>query len=372
MEKEYKQHIEDLIVRYLSETITEEEIAELFDWIKRDETNRDLFAGYKKIWLLSGTINFDKDRLEDGGYRTKLKIESVELNEKLDKARRYIKVIGYAASILLILGFSTFFYFYHFQFSSKSAMASLKNSVEVPYGSKSQVILPDGSKVWINAGSKINYNNDFGVSSREIYLEGEAYFDVVENKKVPFYVKTDLFKIKVYGTAFNVKSYPDDELAETTLDRGAISISSNNDPDKFINVIPNQTVVIHRPSVKKQMVSKSDVSSSPNSQDIKEDQGLNVEKNVNIKNITAWKDNRLVFDKEPLEILAKRLERRYNVTIHFADEKIKSYSYTAALKEMPVDQVFKAISMTSPIQYKIDGTQVTLSINRNFNYKVTK
>jgi ferric-dicitrate binding protein FerR (iron transport regulator) len=89
----------------------------------------------------------------------------------------------------------------------------------------------------------IDYNNDFGVATREVELEGGAYFDVTENKKIPFYVKTDLFKIKVYGTVFNVKSYPDDEPAETTLDKGGISIFPGSNPDEVVNVAPNQTVV---------------------------------------------------------------------------------------------------------------------------------
>jgi ferric-dicitrate binding protein FerR (iron transport regulator) len=366
MDENNNYQIEKQIVRYLSGEASGEDIEAMLDWIEENDENKNLFVEYKKIWLLSRKESrYDFEKIKDAKRETDLRIKNVEICNKLKKAKRLVVVWKYAASLLLLISLSTVCYFY---ISIQHRPDVKNNMVEVPYGSKSRVVLPDGSCVWINAGSKINYTAGFGVSSREIYLEGEAYFDVKENKKIPFYVKTDLIDIKVYGTAFNVKSYMDDDIIETTLDRGAISISLKNDPSKVVNVMPNQKIVIHRhPNEKK------DIRKQEHLQIAKADKSyvselFNVEHNVNTQSITAWKDNRLVFEQETLEILAKRLERRYNVSIRFVDKNIKSFRYTAALKEMPIDQVMKAIALTSPIQYKIEGMQVTLTENKTFKY----
>ena len=358
--------IEEQIIRYLSGEASEQEIEVLFDRLEENDENKKLFIEYKTIWLLSRKeSHYHLEKIKEAKRETDLRIENAETCTNLKKTKRLLIVWKYAAALLLLISLSTAYYFY---IPTHRRPDVKNNTVEVPYGSKSKVVLPDGSFVWINAGSKINYTADFGISSREIYLEGEAYFDVREDKEIPFHVKTDLVDIKVYGTAFNVKSYLDDDIVETTLDRGAISIRLKNDPTRIVNVVPNQKIVIHRQPNEKKYIQKKE-----NQKVIKEDRSLanelfDVENNVNTNSITAWKDNRLVFEQETLEILAKRLERRYNVSFRFADKNIKSFRYTAALKEMPIDQVMKAIALTSPIQYKIEGMQVTLTENKAFKY----
>lgn len=357
-----------IIESYLSGSSTEEEITGLFNWLSESEDNRRQFAAYKKIWIESRIIeSFDVQRIENGRDKVGLKIEIEELNRKLKLRKRISLFVGYAASIILLAGLFTGYYFYsHLSVRGTDGKIS-GNIIEVPYGSKSHLTLPDGSKVWLNAGSKISYKPGFGIGSREVYLEGEAYFDIEKNENIPFYVKTDLFNIKVYGTAFNVKSYLDEDISETTLDRGAISIIRNDMPETEIKVVPNQRVVIHRNLEQPKNIRPS--AHQQSSGLTPEETSLEIEENVNTKNITAWKDNRLVFEQEPLVLLAKRLERRYNVIFHFSDEKMKSIRYTAVLKEMPIDQVLKAISMTSPIKYKIDGMEVTLMENPDFKYQ---
>jgi ferric-dicitrate binding protein FerR (iron transport regulator) len=354
------------IIRYLSGEASEQEIEAVLDWMEGNEENKKLFIEYKTIWLLSRKeSHYTFEKIKEAKRATDLRIENTEIRKDFKKAKRLLIVWKYAASLLLLISLSTGYYFY----TSKYRRPDVKNnSVEVPYGSKSKLVLPDGSFVWINAGSKINYTADFGISSREIYLEGEAYFDVRENKKIPFYVKTDLIDIKVYGTAFNVKSYMDDDIIETTLDRGAISIHLKNDPTKVVDVAPNQKIIIHRHPNEKKDIQKREYPQIAKTDRNSVNELFDIENNVNTGSITAWKDNRLVFEQETLEILAKRLERRYNVSIRFADKNIKSFRYTAALKEMPIDQVMKAIALTSPIQYKIEGMQVTLTENKAFKH----
>ncbi len=356
--------IENLILRYLSDNASEQEAQEMQAWLQASEENRQLFAHHKKLWLGSSAMaGYDQVKLKQDRHQVDLKIRNSELQHTLDKANRRIRVLAYAASVILLLGIASVLYISQDTIAKRNS-TMVGGEIEVPYGSKSLITLPDGSKVWINAGSKISYPADFGVTSRNVYLTGEAYFDVKKMEQIPFFVNTDVMKIKVYGTAFNVKAYVDDDLVETTLDRGAISIIRNDMPDQEVSMVPNQKITIRRDMQKNTSTAVPATAAAVSSKPL---EPLDVQEVINTEAITAWKDNRLVFDQEPLWSLAKQLERRYNVRISFRSENIKSIRYSAALKEMPIDQVLEAISMTSPISYLIKGTNVTLSENKQFN-----
>ena len=352
---------ENLIQRYLTGEATEQEAKQIQEWLQASEENRQLFARHKKLWIEVGALAwYDADQIKQGRKEVDLKIRNRELQQNFDLSRKRFRIFAYAASALLLLGITSIMYVMRTEISSKPAVVSAGGAIEVPYGSKVLTTLPDGSKVWVNAGSKISYSADFGSTSRTVYLTGEAYFDVVKMEKTPFYVNTDLLKVKVFGTAFNVKAYSDDDRVETTLDRGAISIIRNDAPDKVIKVVPNQKVTIMRDARNKPVAPSSGSATSALPEPA---ESLKILEVKNTETITAWKDNRLVFEQEPLWSLAKLLERRYNVEIKFNDEKIKTIRFTAAIKEIPIEQVLKAISMSSPIGYRLKGSEVTLFEN---------
>ena len=354
--------IENLIVRYLMDEACEKEMIQMQEWLKASKENRQLFARHKKLWMHSRAFTvYDTVKRSHDRKTVDLKISNAELHERLDKVNRRIRVFAYAASIALLVGITSILYIKQ-QEKTPQQQIHTGGDIEVPYGSKSLITLPDGSKVWVNAGSKITYPADFGVTSRSVYLTGEAYFDVVKKEDIPFFVNTDILKIKVYGTAFNVKAYKDDDRVETMLDRGAISIIRNDAPDQEINVEPNQKITIRRekPNLP---ASSSQTSSTIAALPAKKPE---IQEVKSAEVITAWKDNRLVFDEEPLGSLAKQLERRYNVQIRFNNEKIKSIRYTAAIKEIPIEQVLEAISLSAPISYRIKGSEVTLMENKAF------
>ena len=353
--------IENLILRYLMGEASEQEIAHMQRWLNESKEHRQLFAQHKKMWLGSRLLAiYDTEKIAQGRKTVTLKISNAELQMRLDRGYKRFRALAYAASIALLVGVTSVLYFSQQEKTSQQPYCA-GGEIEVPYGSKSLITLPDGSKVWVNAGSKISYPADFGLTSRNVYLTGEAYFEVVKKEDIPFFVNTDILKIKVYGTAFNVKAYKDDEGVETLLERGAITIIRNDAPDQEISVEPKQKITVRRekptlPVSNSQASSTSALSAKkPEIQEVK-----------SAEIITAWKDNRLVFDEEPLGSLAKQLERRYNVQIRFNDEKIKSVRYTAVLKEFPIEQVLEAISLSAPISYRIKGSEVTLMENKAF------
>ena len=360
--------IENFILRYLAGETSEQETHDMQEWLQAKEENRSLFARQKKLWLCSGALaGYDAEKIKLDRKRVDLRIRNSELQRSLVRANKWIRTLAYAASILLLIGATAVLsYILQPKTPAKQVELFAGGEIETSYGSKSLVTLPDGSKVWVNAGSKITYPADFGETSRNVYLTGEAYFDVAEMDEIPFFVNTDVLQIKVYGTAFNVKAYPDDDRVETTLDNGAISITRNDAPNRIIRVEPNQKVTVMREIQEHSGASAPDLETTSSSTQSETPRLLEILEISDTDVITAWKDNRLVFEQEPLWSLAKQLERTYNVQIRFNDENIKSIRYTAAIKEIPIDQVLEAISLTSPIRYSIKGSEITLTENKNF------
>ena len=365
-----KLEIENIIQRYLDGETSEMETQQTIEWLQATEENRQLFARHKKLWLGSSALaGYGADKIKREKEKVDLKIHNIEMQRRLVRARRRIRTFAYAASVVLLMGITSVIYVIsrHETLLEQEVLVA-GGTIEVPYGSKSLVTLPDGSKLWVNAGSKISYPADFGVTSRNVYLSGEAYFDVAKMEGVPFFVNTDVLTIKVYGTAFNVKAYADDDRVETTLDHGAISIVRNDAPDRIIIVEPNQKITFMREASKDDDL--SEIATSAHTTAISSNlEGFETLQMENTQAATAWKDDRMVFEQEPLWSIARKLERRYNVQIRIVDENIKFLRYTATMKEMPIEQVLEAISLTSPITFTINDMEVILMENINFTIK---
>src|SRR5690606_30329184 len=185
-------------------------------------------------------------------------------------------------------------------------------TISAQKGTRKQFRLPDGTDVWLNADSRLSYNADMGSGKlRKVQLQGEAYFDVAEDKNRPFSITTDVISIKVLGTAFNVKAYPDDPKTEATLIRGSILLSVNNRPDEKIVMKPNEKVaVVNRslPAAARLHGSKEGVSAMTMGNVSK----IRVADEEYIEE-TSWVENKLVFRNETLGELIPKFERWFNV-----------------------------------------------------------
>ncbi len=167
------------------------------------------------------------------------------------------------------------------------------NQMIVPYGKQSNILLADGTRIWLNSGSKLVFPSAFKGNIREVFLEGEALFDVSQNKEKPFYVKTDAFRMKVYGTKFNVQAYLQDRNYSIVLVEGKVSLNANESlPSREVFLAPNQKATIS-----------------------KEDQTIEVSEVENTEFYTAWLYCYLIFQEEDLNDILKRVSRYYNVPI---------------------------------------------------------
>lgn len=230
-------------------------------------------------------------------------------------------------------------------------------------GTKTRTILPDGSIVWLNAGSRIEYSPAFAGKLREVTLFGEAYFDVVKNPGRPFIVHAGGIDIKVLGTAFNVKSYPEEDSVETTLIHGLVELTRTDDSKQTpIYLHPNQKIVL--PATGK--------ATMPEVKKLTAEHGINpsLSASVNILDSTlkenerfetAWMYNRLEFRGDSFLQLARKMERWYNITIHFEDEAAKGLTFNGSIENESVEQAFKALQTAVSFNYKIENNEVYVS-----------
>jgi ferric-dicitrate binding protein FerR (iron transport regulator) len=231
-----------------------------------------------------------------------------------------------------------------------------KNEVKAKSGAKSRLTLPDGTKVWLNAESRITYNNNFNTKTREVELEGEAFFDVVKNPYSPFIVHTTGIDIKVLGTAFNVKSYPHEQTIEATLVRGSIEVVKTDEPmGPKVILQPHEKLVFTRAMDSLQKISTSKV---PQQEMMVTSVTANVPDSVMKE--TSWVYNKLYFDGDTFSELGAKMERWFNVRITFKNEKVAAYRFKGVFKNETIEQALKALQLTADFKYNVDGNEVEI------------
>jgi transmembrane sensor len=231
-------------------------------------------------------------------------------------------------------------------------------------GKRSRFILRDGTSVWLNVGSYLEYMNDFSGATREVKLVGEGYFDVAHKKTQPFIVHTDNILIKVLGTVFNVKSYPEDKNVETTLFQGRVEVTNNNFKDhRPIALVPNQKLI-----VAKNAANESNLLSSVNKVTIATPNkgtiivAIDSAKKETERIETAWVYSRLEFKGDDFEQLAKKLERWYNVRIFFTNNRVKDMTVTGSFEKETIEEALAALQEGFGITYKIDNDDIYIGL----------
>jgi transmembrane sensor len=224
---------------------------------------------------------------------------------------------------------------------SKSSGTSM-NEVIVPYGKRSIIELADGTRVWLNAGSRFAFPSHFKGSSREVVLEGEAYFDVAHNDLLPFHVKTKDITVSVLGTRFNVSAYESDESVMTVLVEGKVALSENsrfNLMNKEIVMKPNQRTVFEKST-----------------------RAMTVSDEVDLSYYTAWTEGWLKFSKADISSVFQKMERFYNITIFYDQSYLTGelVSGKLDLKESMSD-VFKALGDVAMIDFRIDKNNIYIT-----------
>ena len=361
----------------LSGEATPEEQKELNDLLKqypdmglRMEIMRNVWKS-KQQSLPVNTNNYDKhlQRLSNHLAEPVLQFETETddtMQEVIDinKRRRWVKWLwlpaGVAASLLLF-----FLVFSPAERKTENKSVSAKNTISTRSGSKSKIELPDGTQVWLNADSKLTYDQNFLGNAREVNLTGEAYFDVAHitsqtGQRVPFIIHTNSIDIKVLGTAFNVRCYPGEKTTETALIRGSVEITLHSSPDKKIILKPDEKLIVRNDNttiIDKAIQKDSSIDNEPvmtlsRIRPYKNDTSNHIE--------TMWVKNKLAFENESFERMLPEIERWYNVTFVVKNESLKSLHFRGVFENKSLSDVMEALSIARGFHYEIRGDEVII------------
>lgn len=296
-----------ILIRYFLGQSTEEEKEAIRQWLENDPANKQQFV--------SERIRFDASVIVNEN-----EIRPVERQ----RIHPYILIgMKIAASFLILLTSIYLYDSYRMDNLSKTYQ-----SIRVPAGNRTNLILPDGTEVWLNANTSLKYPLTFTRSNREVILDGEAYFDVVKDQK-PFIVKTDKYNIEVLGTTFNVESYSKESSFKTALFSGKVKLSNNNSDNNNIYLEPGQTAAL--------VDGKLLVSSTGD------------------LDVYRWRDGLIYIEDKSFEDIMKLFEKYYNVRIEIRNNKVKSLGYKGTLRVSDgVNHGLRVLQNDFPFTYKRD------------------
>ncbi len=311
-------------------------------WTSSRNTPQDITVDEEDAYLLHIQRMKEKDVVFNDNVLYKYPAEENHLSHFRSYRNWYI---GLAVAASLIFAVVLFPSLYN---KKQPVIASAeRNEISTGNGSRTKVQLPDGSLVWLNAGSKLHYDKSFGITSRHVTLSGEAFFDVTKNKEKPFIIQTSSIDIKVVGTAFNVKAYPGDRTTETSLIRGIIEVTIRNRPNDKIILSPNEKLIVENNPVE-----KNRLTSTGRAEPVVSINPIQPSKKDSTITEIQWVQNRLVFDDERLQEIALKMERWYNVKIEIKSEKLFDKRISGSFINENIDQAMEALSITGKFHYK--------------------
>ena len=336
MEEENK-HIDELIANYLTEGLDKNALDELKTWIAASAENQQYFIRQREIWFSAVSREaasvYDKDKAFEN-FRNRVESQK-EIQSTSRRGFSLSALWRYAAVVAIIIAVGCISY-WQGEVNVKDTFADI--SVEAPLGSKTKLYLPDGTLVWLNAGSRMTYSQGFGVDNRKVELEGEGYFEVKRNEKIAFFVKTKDLQLQVLGTKFNFRDYPEDHEVVVSLLEGKVGLNNLLREEKEAVLSPDERAVLNKAN------------------------GLLTVESVTASNASQWTDGYLFFDEELLPDIAKELERSYNVKIHIANDSLKTFRFYGNFvrREQNIQEVLEALASTEKMQYKIEERNITI------------
>ena len=330
MKKEQK--ITEIIEKYIRGECNNSELDEAISFLEDPYKSKVIEPELLKIWN-------SNDVQSHGGISEKELYEvldsihhKINLNRKERKIVRVKQIFVNVAKIAAVLIVGALIGVFSNRLSKSAPVYYTSIS---PKGSVSQMILPDNTVVYLNSGSELKYNLN-QENKREVYLEGEAWFDVEKDKTKKFIVHTSYYDVNVTGTEFNVKAYPNDDQVTTTLEEGSVNITSN------------EGFKLNSPQILK-----------PGEQLIYNKTNNRIKlRNVDTRMYSSWKENKLIFIDMSLEQLILLLERKFGVEINVDDSSLLDLHYDGTIRNETITEVMEILQKTLPIDYKIKDQKI--------------
>ncbi|MDR1666863.1 MAG: FecR domain-containing protein [Bacteroidales bacterium] len=324
--------IDHLLHEYFEGRSGLEEQRRILLWLNRSEEHRRYYRECAEIWALQHLPEISDDKgavLLDTLNR---------LIARGEKPRRSLwTVVGRIAAIFVLgaaVGYATVWYGRE---AASGSHDGLYTETTVPKGSRSKIRMPDGTTVWLNAGSRLTCGTNFGKHNRTVLLDGEALFEVAPDSLHPFRIKTKEIDAVVLGTVLTVKAYDDDPMVEITLLKGKTSIEQPAE-GKTVALAPNQQAVYDKAS--------RQVSLQP----------------VDAAKYSGWVTGKIYFADEPFEILAKQLERSYDIPIGIRSEKLKKERFFGSFdRSKGIMHILKMIDIDHSFQWSLKNDTLIIS-----------
>jgi ferric-dicitrate binding protein FerR (iron transport regulator) len=359
----------NLLALKLSGEATPDDLNELDKYLEGHSDVKNITKSIDSFWNQTGEILKVSEEMEEERFHLILEADNAGETrnesdlisvEKLSKSYK-LKWLYAAASVIFILGIG-----FLVKWNSDLKSSTLKDiqQVFVKPGSKSKIILPDGTVVRLNGSSTLSYHKDFNKTLREVTLEGEAYFDVTKNASHPFIVHTSRIDIKVLGTLFNVKSYDADPTIETTLLRGSVEVYNKDDPSAPKVILkPNEKLVFRKDEEDESPLQKTGNRDSLRIFNTDQDisiSALSANKPDSLKEETSWLYNRLVLNGDDFGNLAAKLERWYGVKIEINNLGLKQYHFNGIFENETLEEALAALQLTVKFKYEIKNDVVEI------------
>lgn len=321
-----KKQIEELIGAYLAGEITDEDRGRLLLWIRESPENLHYFHQLKNLWQVANPP-FSPESIDVGKALDKI-------NEKISTRKWYqsrvVRYWQYVAAVV-VLPLMVFSLYQFYENNRRDYSQVTYQNVFAPFGTHSQVTLPDGSSAWLNAGSSLRFPTVFVGGKREVELSGEAYFNVESDKEHPFVVSTEKVKVSAVGTAFNVEAYSADSIVNVTMESGKVNVELSD--SRTLPLVAGERMGYNL-TTEECRVGKSDP-----------------------YKWSAWKDGALVFRDDPLEYVFKKIGQTFNVDILLKDRRIGHQLYRATFQNESLDEILRLLQLTAPIRYQYSSRE---------------
>ncbi len=288
----------------------------------------------EELWVSSAVADDTQQYDVDQAFERFQKRTGLDQSGK--QSYKWYRTWSVAAVAIVLLGLITVTAYWQGSRQIQSNFSDIV--VEAPLGSKTKLTLPDGSTVWLNAGSKMVYSQGFGVSDRRLAFQGEGYFEVEKNDEMPFLVQTHDVNVTVVGTKFNFRNYPEDEEAVVELLEGKVALENQLKEESVRYLSPNEKMVLHKAT------GEMDITSAK------------------VKEATLWTENILLFDEDLLPDIVRKLERSYHVRIEIENEDLKQARFYGQFNQLEqnIYDVLDMLSETGKLKYHEEGKVIYL------------
>ncbi len=343
--------------------ISLQEQFELSKWLQENEDDRELAGQLDELFRLDYGPEQTDDDLKGkekswDRITNAIRAESSEEPLVLKKTkilpwRRLLTLSAASVVLFCVAGLGL----YYFLAVNKQDGAN-QNIVGTEKGSRSSLILPDGSRVWLNSDSKLSYGANFGKHDRVLTLTGEAYFDVVKDPDHPLVILTPTVTVKVLGTAFNVRAYPDEKNTTTTLVRGSVQVSVNKEKKLSYILRPDEKLIVDNHSGLPNQENNSETRTDKRPDRITK---IKIVKTDSIPPEAQWIKNKLVFINKPLYEVASILSRWYGVSVIVdGSEEMRTREYTGFFENQDIQSVMESLRLAGGFKYKMENNTILI------------